>query len=145
MLEFYPIIRLAHISVVLVSGGLFAFRGVFVAADASWPVTPLPRYLSYAIDALLVVTAGVLLRMLPLSTYSNGWLGMKLGLLVLYFVPGSFALKRARTLAIRRVCYALTLVLFLVMLSVAHTHDPMGPWLILRSWIGSLCCVCGAE
>ena len=136
MLEFYPLVRLAHITVVLVSGALFAFRGVFVAAGASWPMMPALRYLSYAIDTLIVATAFMLLAALPMSTYSNGWLALKLGLLVLYIVLGSFALKRARKLSVRRFCYAVALLVFLLMLAIARTHDPMGPWLILRAWMG---------
>jgi uncharacterized membrane protein SirB2 len=135
MLEVYPLIKWAHVSVVLVSGALFAFRGAFVAAGASWPMTPALRYLSYGIDTLIVATAAMLLAVLPVSAYSNGWLALKLALLVVYIVLGSLALKRARKFSIRRICYAAALLVFLVMLAIARTHDPMGPWLILRSWI----------
>lgn len=133
MLEVYPHIKLAHISVVLASGVLFALRGAFVAAGAGWPMMPALRYLSYGIDTLIVASAILLLAMLPASTYANGWLGLKLTLLIVYIVLGSFALKRGRGIVIRRVCYGMALIVFLAMLAVARTHDPKGPWLILRS------------
>ena len=116
MLEVYPLIKWAHVSVVLVSGALFAFRGSFVAAGASWPMTPALRYLSYGIDTLIVATAAMLLAVLPVSAYSNGWLALKLALLVVYIVLGSLALKRARNklgiaIATRRPMIATTIMI----------------------------------
>ena len=135
MLEFYPDIRLVHISAVIVSGSLFAVRGVFVQAGATWPMIAPLRYLSYAIDTVIVTTAILLLVVLPASIYANGWLALKLTLLIVYIVLGSLALKRARTPRRRRVALGCALAVFLAMLAVAHTHHPLGPWLIIREWL----------
>ena len=57
-----------------------------------------PRYLSYSIDSVLLTAALMLVTILPHAMYANGWLTVKLVLLVVYVVLGSFALKRGRTL-----------------------------------------------
>lgn len=135
MLEFYPDIRLAHISVAILSGALFAFRGGFVQAGATWPMVAPLRYLSYAIDTIIVATALALLTVLPASVYANGWLALKLVLLVIYIVLGSVALKRGRTRRGRLIAFGTAILTYLAMLSVARTHHPLGPWFVVRDWL----------
>ena len=56
----------------------------------------------------------------------HGWLTVKVLLLVVYIVLGSFALKRGRTPRVRAWCYAAALVVYLFIVSVARAHDPLG-------------------
>lgn len=100
-------------------------------------VPPL-RYLSYVIDTALVATAVALLALLPGSFPGNGWLPLKLTLLLVYIVLGSLALKRGRTLTRRRAAFAAAVLVFLSMLAIAHTHEPLGPWIVLRRWLETL-------
>ena len=85
------------------------------------------RYLSYAIDIVLLTAALLLLAILPPAVYSNGWLWLKLLLLLAYIGSGTLALRRGRTAAIRRGCFAAAVVLYICMVGVARTHDPLGP------------------
>ena len=84
------------------------------------------RYLSYSIDTVLLTAALMLLTLLPGAMFANGWLTVKLALLVVYVVLGSFALKRGNTLNIRWICYIAALTVYAFMLSVARTHQPLG-------------------
>ena len=102
MIEFYPQIRSVHILAVCLSGGLFALRGLGVLAGMRWPQAAAVRYLSYSIDTVLLTAALMLVTILPGALFANGWLTAKLVLLVVYVVLGVFALRRARTPAIRR-------------------------------------------
>lgn len=129
MNEFYPQIKAVHILCVLLSGGLFASRGALVMAGrdgiAQWaPV----RYLSYAIDTTLLTAALMLLTILPGAAFANGWLAVKLVLVVFYVVLGTLALRRARSPRARAICFAAALLAYLYILGVARMHHPLG-WL----------------
>lgn len=129
MIEFYPQIKAVHILCVLLSGGLFALRGTLVLAGrqgiAQWP--PL-RWLSYGIDTTLLTAALMLVSMLPGALFANGWLTVKLVLLVVYVVLAMLALKRVHTPGARRIFYVAALATYVYMLGVARMHHPLG-WL----------------
>ena len=127
----YSHLKLAHIGLVLASGGLFAARGALVLAGQNWAMARPWRLLSYGIDTLLLTAGVALWGGLSLNPVARPWLGAKLLLLLLYIVLGSLALKRARTPATRRVSYAGALMVYVFMASVARSHQPLGflqPW-----------------
>jgi uncharacterized membrane protein SirB2 len=128
----YSPLKLAHIGLVLVSGGLFALRGALVLAGQSWAMARPWRLLSYGIDTLLLTAGVTLWVLLSLNPVASPWLGVKLLLLVLYIVLGSLALKRARAPAARRASYTGALLVYLFMASVAISHHPLG---FLRVWL----------
>ena len=132
MIEFYPQIKNLHILMVLLSGGLFALRGLGVLLGGRWPLSLPVRWTSYAIDTTLLTAALMLLTMLPWAMFSNGWLGMKIGLLVVYVVLGVLALKRARSPRMRVVFYVLALLTYGWMLTIARAHHPLG---IFHVWL----------
>ena len=133
MFEFYPQIKAVHIACVLLSGALFALRGLLVqvgrAGAAHW--APL-RYLSYTIDTTLLTAALMLLTLLPGTYFANGWLTVKLVLVVGYVVLGSLALRRARTPGARRIFLAAALAVYVFILGIACMHHPLG-W--LHGWL----------
>lgn len=127
MFEYYPQIKWVHVAAVICSGSLFALRGLLVLAGQSrWAMTPLLRYLSYTIDTVLLTAALMLLAILPGAMFGNGWLHLKIGLLVVYVVLGTFALKRGRTAGVRAVCYVLAVLVFCFMITIARSHHPYG-------------------
>ena len=67
MIEFYPQIKSIHVWMVLLSGALFALRGLGVLLAARWPMAMPVRIASYAIDTTLLTAALMLLTMLPTS------------------------------------------------------------------------------
>ena len=125
MIEFYPEVRLVHISSVIASGSLFALRGALTLAGSALPQHPAVRYLSYTIDTVLLTAALMLLSMLRLNPFAAPWLSTKLGLLLVYIVLGSFALKRARTQMSRTLCLALAMLVLLSMAAIARAKDPL--------------------
>ena len=131
MLEFYPEIKLVHVTAAIVSGSLFLLRGTLVSWGSGWGMIAPVRYLSYSIDIVLLTAAILLLAILPTAVYGNGWLWFKLTLLVFYIGLGTLALKRGRTAAIRRRCFAAALAVYACIYLIARTHDPLGPIKIL--------------
>lgn len=62
-----------------------------------WPMRPLTKYLSIGIDVLLLLAGALLWASLDYNPFQQTWLALKLSLLGLYIILGSFALKRAKT------------------------------------------------
>ena len=128
MIEFYPQIKYVHVLMVVLSGALFALRGIGVLAGARWPQSLPLRWTSYAIDTTLLTAAMMLLTILPWEMFGNGWLGVKMVLLVVYVVLGSLALKRGRTRRMRTGCLVGATLVYLAMIGIARAHHPLG-WL----------------
>ncbi len=126
MIEFYPEVRWVHVAAVAVSGGLFALRGLLVLAGKPIANHLSVRVLSWSIDTVLLTAALMLMNMLRIHPGNQPWLAVKLSLLVLYIVLGSFALRRAARQRFRLAWYLGALAVFLLMVGVAANHDPQG-------------------
>ena len=134
MIEFYPQIKWVHIASIIASGLLFLLRGSLVSTGREGLAMGAPlRFLSYGIDTVLLSAALMLLTILPHAMYANGWLTLKLVLLVIYVILGSLALKRGRTSRVRTLCFVAALVVYLAIIGIARNHHPMG-W--LYPWMG---------
>ena len=133
MVEFYPQIKQLHVGAVFASGTLFLLRGLAVQAGAAWGMATPVRYLSYGIDIVLLTAALMLLTLLPAAVFANGWLWVKIGLLIVYVGLGTFALKRGRTARVRLASYVAALAVFACMYLVARTHDPLGPLRMIQA------------
>lgn len=133
MIEFYAQIKWVHIIAVLCSGSLFLLRGLLVQAGKPGIAMAAPvRYLTYGIDTTLLTAALMLLTILPGALFSNGWLTLKLVLLVVYVIVATYALRRGRTQRIRTICLLAALAIYVAMLGIARMHHPLGWWLLLR-------------
>lgn len=133
LVEWYPHIRAAHVTLVVASGLLFALRGAAVLAGQGWPLHRALRGTSVALDTALLSAGVALWWLLGLNPVRDAWLGTKWLLLLLYIVLGSLALKRARTARARVSALAAALACYLFMISVAVARHPLGA---LRHWLG---------
>ncbi len=115
-------IRAVHVAAALASGSLFLLRGVAMWRGSAWAGLARVRRLSYAIDTTLLVAAVMLATTLRLVPLVDAWLTTKIGLVFLYIVLGSLALKRAPTVRSRRVCLVAALLVFAAILVVARDH-----------------------
>ncbi|MFT3756080.1 MAG: SirB2 family protein [Pseudoxanthomonas sp.] len=129
MMEFYPQIKWTHVHAVMCSGALFALRGGAALLGARWPRHWLPRYASYTIDTILLTSATMLFSILPGALFANGWLALKLCLLVAYVLLGVLAMRPQRTRAQRAGFYVAALATFVFMYGIARFHHPLG-WLL---------------
>lgn len=133
MIEFYAQIKWVHVAAVLASGCLFFLRGLALQTSRSSLAMATPvRYLSYSIDTVLLTAALMLVTVLPHAVFANGWLAVKLTLILVYIVLGTFALRRGRTPRVRTVCYGLALSVFAFVITIARSHDPQG---FLATWL----------
>jgi uncharacterized membrane protein SirB2 len=123
---FYLQIKWVHIAAVIASGALFALRGIAVQFGASWAMAAPLRYLSYTIDTVLLTAAMTLVTIVHQYPFVQAWLTVKVCLLVIYVVLGTFALKRGRTPRTRLVCFIAALAVYGFIASVAVEHHPLG-------------------
>lgn len=126
MPEFYPQIKQAHVMLALLSGAFFSVRGFAALMNAKWQQRRPVKLLSYAIDIALLAAALMLLAIVPWTVFGNGWLVMKLILLVVYVTLGVYTLRLARSPRARVICYVLALLVFGWMVTIARTHHPLG-------------------
>jgi uncharacterized membrane protein SirB2 len=126
VIEFYPQIKSVHVAMIMASGLLFALRGSAALAGFRWPLAWPVRVLTYAIDTTLLTAALMLLSILPWGVFANGWLPMKIGLLVVYVVLGYMALRPGRGMRARIACFALALLTYGWMYTIARAHHPLG-------------------
>ena len=89
------------------------------------------RYLSYSIDTVLLTAALMLATILHQYPFVHGWLTVKVLLLVVYIVLGSFALKRGRTPAVRTSAGSLRCSSISSSISIARAHHPLGIFALL--------------
>ena len=127
MIEYYLQIKNAHIGFALLSGGLFALRGLLVLARQGRIARAAPlRYLSYTNDTLLLTAALMLLSVLHLNPFTTAWLAVKLLVLVAYVVLGVVALRENRSPRQRTLAYVAALACFGFIYAVARSHHPLG-------------------
>src|SRR5690606_12932686 len=131
MIEFYPQIKLVHVSPVMLSGSFFALRGLSLLAGLQWRRRAVPRYLDYKIDTALLTAALMLLTILPRELYANGWLLVKLGFVASYVVLGILAFRPRRGPGARGGLLAAAALCFLQAYCIARAHHPLGALYLL--------------
>jgi uncharacterized membrane protein SirB2 len=120
-------IKYLHISCVLLSYLFFLLRGIWMLRESTLLQHRLSKILPHIIDTALLLSAIMLAYQLSLSPLSTPWLMTKIIALLLYIFLGTIALKRGKTKSIRLLSWILAQLVFIYMITVAFTHNPM-PW-----------------
>lgn len=128
--HYQPILHL-HVGSVILSGTLFCTRALMRLRGLPLANHLALRIASWLIDTALLGAAILLTTIVRQYPLVNGWLSMKLLLLMLYIVLGTFALKRASTTRGRLLAFAGALLCYGFMVSVALTHHPLGVFSLL--------------
>src|SRR5690606_38697327 len=126
MEPFYLEIRHAHIAAALTSGALLLLRALAHNALAMrWPLATPVRWLAWTIDTVLLTAALMLMTITGYDPVNDGWLTVKVLLIVLYVVLGYRAL-RAATARGRWTALAAAALTFGAIYSIARAHHPLG-------------------
>ncbi|OYX63314.1 MAG: hypothetical protein B7Y88_13175 [Sphingomonadales bacterium 32-64-17] len=126
MEAFYLEIRHVHIASVLTSGALLLLRGLaFNLFGARWVLAAPLRYLSWTVDTVLLTAALMLTTIIRQYPFADGWLTVKVVLLVPYILLGYFAL-RAQRRKTRLLSLAGAALVFGYIYTVARAHHPLG-------------------
>jgi uncharacterized membrane protein SirB2 len=133
LIEYYLPLKDLHITLAVTSVSLFVARGAGVLAGRGWPMRPLARWGSVAIDTLLACAGALLWWLLSFHPLRESWLGAKLALIVCYVLLGSMALKRARRRKVKAVFFVLALLCVGALAAAARLKDARAPWLWLTA------------
>jgi uncharacterized membrane protein SirB2 len=125
-MSLYLAVKYTHVGSVFLSFALFLLRGALMFGDVAWRNHKLLRVGPHVVDTVLLGSALVLAWLLGQYPFVHSWLTVKVLALVVYIVLGSLALKRARSSQLRAVYFALSIVTFLFIVSVARAHHPLG-------------------
>jgi len=122
----YLIIKNLHIHIAITSGILFILRWLLLFCGFKFINNKSVRYLSYFIDIILLSCAIYLIYILPNNYFNNGWIYLKILLVIIYIVLGSFAIKRAKTKLIKLICFILAVIIFIQIYFIARLKHPLG-------------------
>ena len=126
MEAFYLEIRAVHIASVIASGLLMLLRGIARNGfGAAWVMGWAVRCLAYTIDTVLLTAALMLTTIIHQFPFVDGWLTMKVLLLVVYIGLGYAALRGA-TARTRWASLAGAVLVFGLIVSIARSHSPLG-------------------
>lgn len=120
----YFALKHAHVTMVVVSFLLFAWRG-YLAIDGHYQATRIRMLLIHGVDTLLLVCGVSLAVLLGLNPLVTPWLLAKIVALVLYIVIAMVAIKRGKTRGQRRVAWWVAMMIFAYMVMTAISKSPM--------------------
>ncbi len=126
MAQYYSQIHLIHIIAISISGLLFSIRAPFSIYGAMWPRLKKIRILVYLIDIILIIAAISLIIILPKTVFSNGWLHLKVALVITYIGFGFAAMNNKIKKPIRIIFLICALLLYFLIIGIAINHNPMG-------------------
>jgi uncharacterized membrane protein SirB2 len=125
MAEFYSEIRLVHIWAVYVSGLLIAVRGISLLAPVGW-IEGVLRWVTYTADTVLLTAALMLMTVVQQYPFVDGWLTVKVLLLVALVVLRGLAFSDGPPQRVRVGCWAGSLAVYGFIVSIAWTRNPLG-------------------
>jgi len=116
-------LKIIHVSAVVVSGSGLLLRGI--AVQANWRVMQQTwtKVLPHIVDTLLLLSAIAMCVQYSWYPIQQGWLTAKVLALVVYIVLGTYAIKRGKTLAQKRLFLLLAMLCFSYIVGVALHHD----------------------
>ncbi len=120
------LVKHVHVACAALSIAGFVLRGALMMRDSALLQAKFARIAPHVVDTLLLASAILLSWQSAQYPFAQGWLTAKLAALVAYIVLGTAALKRGRTKRVRIVAFALAVLVFAYIVSVALTRDPSG-------------------
>lgn len=119
----YLALKHLHVTCVVLSGLGFCLRGWWMLRESPLRQHRLARILPHIVDTLLLGSALTMAWMSGQYPFVNDWLTAKFFGLLAYILFGMMALKRGRTRAIRARYFALAVLAYVFIVSVALTRN----------------------
>lgn len=124
--RWYNTILWTHIWCVIASGTVFFIRGCLMLAGKSVANHTIFKRGSVLIDTALFTAAIMLTIIIHQYPFVQAWLTVKVLLLLVYIVLGVFALRLGKTRKSRATYFFAAIAVFLFIVTVARTHNPLG-------------------
>jgi uncharacterized membrane protein SirB2 len=124
----YPALKNLHMALAMLSFGGFLLRTYWMSRDPRKLDRRAVRILPHVIDTVFLTSGAGLVLLLRLPLAHSPWLIAKLAALVAYILFGTIALKRGRTLRIRRTAAMFAVLTFAYIVGAAISKSPAS-WL----------------
>jgi len=115
----YTSFKLVHLCAAILSFNGFVLRGYWMMTDPVLLDRKWVRILPHVVDAIFLASGVGLIYALRLQVLQNGWLLTKFAVLFVYVVLGSVALRRGRSMAIRKTAFTFAVISFVYIVGVA--------------------------
>lgn len=115
----YLMLKHLHVTFAVLSLLGFSLRGYWMLTESAWLQKKPVKILPHINDTLLLLTALMLAVVTGLYPFAVGWVTLKLILLVVYIVLGTFALKRGKTKQARTVFFVASLATIITIFLLA--------------------------
>ncbi len=121
----YLIVKSLHVLCAALTFASFTTRGIWM-----WRQSPLlqrrwVRVVPHVLDTVLLGSAAVLVLITHQYPVTAAWLNAKIAGLLLYIGLGSIALRRGRSMRVRRGAFVAALCAFAYIVLVARTRQPL--------------------
>lgn len=123
-MSLYSLVKLIHISCVIISLSGFAIRGTLKLIDSGLLQNKLVRVLPHVVDTFLLVSAIALVVMSGMYPWLVNWVGVKLLVLVAYIVTGSIFMRSRHKGLAQYSWFLVSLLLAAYIVVVALTKSP---------------------
>ncbi|MBL8397453.1 MAG: SirB2 family protein [Candidatus Accumulibacter sp.] len=122
----YLLLKHLHLTCVILSGGGFFLRGLWMLRSSPYLRHPVTRIAPHIVDTVLLGSAILMSMQSQQYPFANDWLTAKLCGLLIYIACGTMALKRARSKRQRAGYFIAALLAFAYIVSVALSRHPLG-------------------
>ena len=122
----YVTLKYLHVSCVIVSGCGFFLRGVWMLLDSPMMAQRWVKVVPHVVDTTLLSSAIAMVAISEQYPFAQSWLTAKLIGLLGYILCGTMALRRGKNKASRGVFFALALLAYFYIVSVALSRNPLG-------------------
>lgn len=123
-MSLYSLVKLIHISCVIISLSGFAIRGTLKLIDSGLLQNKLVRVLPHVVDTFLLVSAIALVVMSGMYPWLVNWVGVKLLALVAYIVTGSIFMRSRHKGLTQYSWFLVSLLLAAYIVVVALSKSP---------------------
>lgn len=125
----YALLKMIHVSSIVVSYLLFFLRGVWLMQDSAKLQQRWVKILPHVVDTILLTSAVALAMIIQQSPLSDSWLTAKVIGLLLYISLGMIAMRFGKTRKARIIAWITAQCVFIYIVLVALTKSPvLGIW-----------------
>lgn len=121
----YAVLKMVHISSVIVSYLLFFLRGIWMIRDATYLRQRWVKIVPHMVDTVLLASAVALAIVVQQNPVSDAWLTAKVAGLLLYIGLGMVALRFGKTRNTKIGAWIIAQCVFLYIVLVALTKQPL--------------------
>ncbi|MER0215828.1 MAG: regulator SirB [Nitrosomonas sp.] len=121
----YALLKMIHVSSVILSYSLFLLRGVWLIQDSTNLRQRWIKILPHIIDTVLLTSAIFLAMTIQQNPLQDSWLTAKVAGLLLYIALGMVAMRFGKTRRTKIIAWVAAQCVFIYIVLVAITKSPV--------------------